>query len=74
LFDNNGYENDNWPGITKWNENNATVQNFHGMVIHEPCNYASNMAYYHMTTEFCKTGAAGFSMSKPHHQAIAQAS
>jgi hypothetical protein len=46
MFDNNGYDNDNWPGTTKLSENNATAQNIHGMIIHEPCNYASNMAYY----------------------------
>ena len=28
------------------------------MVIHEPCNYASNVAYYHDATEMCKSQAS----------------
>ena len=35
-------------------EDNATAQEFHGMVVYEPCNYASNVAYYHDATEMCK--------------------
>ena len=35
-------------------EQNATTQNFHNITIYEPCNYASNIAYYHVTTNICR--------------------
>merc|ERR1711997_1316646 len=37
----------------KWFEKNCTVQEYGQMPIWEPCNYASNLAYYHTTTEIC---------------------
>jgi hypothetical protein len=72
MFDNNGYADDDW-GIrtTNWNDQNETRQDFHNMTIYEPCNYASNMAYYHMTNELCLTGAGGFAMSTMQHQSLA---
>lgn len=37
----------------KWLESNCTVQEYGNIPIWEPCNYASNIAYYHTTTEIC---------------------
>ena len=37
----------------KWFEVNCTVQEYGQMSIWEPCNYASNLAYYHTVTEIC---------------------
>jgi hypothetical protein len=31
-----------------------TVFGNEGMIIYEPCNYVSNVAYYHSVTEICK--------------------
>ena len=36
-----------------YNEQNLTVQPYQSMDIYEPCNYASNIPYYHITTQFC---------------------
>ena len=30
------------------------LQDFHNITIYEPCNYASNVAYYHVVTQICK--------------------
>ena len=47
--------NDNWISCTrsKWFESNCTIQEYGQMPIWEPCNYASNVAYYHTATEIC---------------------
>ena len=29
------------------------MQEYHSIGIYEPCNYASNLAYYHMVTMIC---------------------
>ena len=39
--------------IFQWFEVNCTVQEYGKIPIWEPCNYASNMAYYHTVTEIC---------------------
>ena len=58
-FENDGFGVDPWGGRdTVFAEDNATAQEFHGMVIHEPCNYASNVAYYHDATELCRSQAS----------------
>ena len=58
-FENDGFGVDPWGGRdTVWFEDNATAQEFRGMVIYEPCNYASNVAYYHDATEMCKSQAS----------------
>ena len=44
----------------RWFEHNCTVQEFGSIPIHEPCNYASNMAYYHTAREICKRAAWSF--------------
>ena len=42
------------------------------MMICEPCNYASNVAYYHDSTEICQKLALGapFSVSSPYVSAL----
>lgn len=35
-------------------EKNDTVQDFHDITIYEPCGYASNIAYYYVSTEICE--------------------
>ena len=48
--------NDTWvqcENNSRWFEKNCTVQEYGQMPIWEPCNYASNLAYYHTTTEIC---------------------
>ena len=37
----------------RWFELNCTIQEFGSVSIYEPCNYASNVAYYHTVTEIC---------------------
>jgi hypothetical protein len=32
---------------------NCTIQEFGSVSIYEPCNYASNVAYYYTVTEMC---------------------
>lgn len=52
--DNDGFGKDPWGSDRgPWHEYNPTIQHFHEMVIYEPCNYASNIAYYHDVTEMC---------------------
>ena len=53
-------ESDEWgqdcnqpPRGELWMEKNCTVQKYGNMSIWEPCNYASNMAYYHTFLETC---------------------
>ena len=49
-----GAPDDQWgAGSTNWIDQNATMQEFHNIVIYEPCNYASNLAYYHVSTMIC---------------------
>ena len=66
------FENDGWNpydpwGIDgtsdQWHEDNATAQDFHGILVLEPCNYASNIAFCHAATELCHT-RANLSMSQ----------
>jgi hypothetical protein len=37
----------------RWFELNCTVQEFGSVPIYEPCNYASNVAYYYTASEIC---------------------
>ena len=53
-------ESDEWgqdcnqpPRGELWMEKNCTVQQYGNMSIWEPCNYASNLAYYHSFLETC---------------------
>ena len=71
-FDNNGYGSDPWGSRNgSWYEYDPRVQNFHNMTIYEPCNYASNMAYYHDATEMCHNEDK-FSMTRDSYVAIIQ--
>ena len=55
-------EDDSWgltnnivDGVRKdYLRTDPTVFGNEGMMIHEPCNYVSNVAYYHSVTEICK--------------------
>ena len=47
---------DIWPQCetqSRWFESNCTTQVYGNIPIYEPCNYASNLAYYHTVTEIC---------------------
>ena len=71
-FDNDGYGSDPWGSDRgSWHEYNPRTQDFHNMIIYEPCNYASNMAYYHDATEMCHNKNK-LSMSRDSYVAIIQ--
>ena len=40
--------------ILKFLDNNCTVQDYGKIPIWEPCNYASNIAYYRALVEICE--------------------
>ena len=56
-FLNDGFEADAWGPKegSAWSEQNATAQDLYGVVVCEPCNYASNVAYFHDATEMCRS-------------------
>ena len=65
FFENDGFEEDKWGGtvtVPAYHEYNVSTQS-DGLVIYEPCNYASNVAYYHDATEMCRN-AGQLSMSR----------
>ena len=65
FFENDGFEEDKWGGtvtVPAYHEYNVSTQS-DGVVIYEPCNYASNVAYYHDATEMCNN-AGQLSMSR----------
>jgi hypothetical protein len=75
FFVNDGFDNDKWGGsmgIPYYYETNKTAQDLYDILIYEPCNYASNVAYYHVSTEICQNEGK-FSMSKEYRQALGQA-
>lgn len=50
----NGTSGDPWGGNPSFYfENNVTETDVEGMTIYEPCDYASNVVYYHDVIEFC---------------------
>jgi len=54
-FDENESMNDTWgAGHGHWHEMNNTLQAFHNIMIMEPCNYASNIAYYRVAAQICQ--------------------
>ncbi|XP_059083578.1 uncharacterized protein LOC131880876 [Tigriopus californicus] len=59
----NEADGDPWPACDdrKWFENNCTTQEYGSIPIYEPCNYASNVAYYHTAIEICKRSDWAFS-------------
>jgi len=72
-----GQGNDTWGSCLgnghchQYHEQNLTVQNYHNIGIYEPCNYASNVAYYHVVTSICKY--QDWSISSDYTLAMAQA-
>ena len=70
--DNDGFGKDPWGSDRHpYHEYNPTMQHFHKMVVYEPCNYASNIAYYHDVTEMCHHQNR-LSMSRESYVAIIQ--
>ena len=70
--------NDVWKRCTEgaegkkdWMENNCTVQKYGNIPVWEPCNYASNIGYYHSVTQICSKKQ--WSMSKESVNAIGKA-
>ena len=62
---------DIWPRCEtqlRWFESNCTTQVYGSMPIYEPCNYASNLAYYHTVTEIC--GKTEWSVPEDHVKAM----
>jgi len=57
----------------QWFEVNCTVQEYGQIPIWEPCNYASNMAYYHTVTELCARKKETWSMPEESVRAIKKA-
>jgi len=55
----------------KYHEQNLTVQEYHSIGIYEPCNYASNLAYYHVVTMICDN--TDWSLPREYTDAMAQA-
>jgi len=57
--DTNGTDSDTWGSCLgvghchEYHEQNLTFQEYHNIGIYEPCNYASNLAYYHVVTMIC---------------------
>jgi len=72
-----GAGNDTWGSCLgnghchKYHEQNLTVQDYHNIGIYEPCNYASNLAYYHVVTMICDNKE--WSLPKEYTTAMAQA-
>ena len=75
--DMDGAGNDTWGSCLgnghchQYHEQNLTEQEYHNIGIYEPCNYASNLAYYHVVTMICDN--QDWSLPKEHTTAMAQA-
>lgn len=75
--DHNGTGDDTWGSCLdtghchKYHEQNLTIQDYHNMGIYEPCNYASNLAYYHVVTMICDN--TEWSVPEDYQLAMAQA-
>ncbi len=66
-----GVEGDRWGDClnvghcVEYFEQNATHQELGDVLIYEPCNYASNLAYYHVSAAVCAhRDQQGFSMDR----------
>jgi len=57
--------------LTRYHEQNRTVQQYREMPIYEPCNYASNLAYYRVVTSICAYQDWG--LDRDYQLAMAQA-
>jgi len=75
--DTNGTGSDTWGSCLdtghchKYHEQNLTFQEYHNIGIYEPCNYASNLAYYHVVTMICDHEE--WNLSSDYQLAMAQA-
>merc|ERR1712215_172152 len=75
--DSDGMGNDTWGSCLgnghchQYHEQNLTVQEYHNIGIYEPCNYASNLAYYHVVTMICDNKE--WSLPREYTTAMAQA-
>ena len=68
-----GTVEDPWGGYqTHYLEKNVTQTDYLNMDIYEPCNYASNMATYRVSTEICarKLNGTAFSFSEEYVNAL----
>lgn len=56
-------------------EKNVTKSPVYGMEIQEPCNYASNLVYYHKAVEICdrRINGKAFNLSKKYVDALGKA-
>jgi len=54
-----------------YHEQNLTFQEYHNIGIYEPCNYASNLAYYHVVTMICDN--TEWTLPAMYQKAMAQA-
>merc|ERR1719348_1658993 len=72
----NGTGDDTWGSILNttdcpaYHEQNLTLQEYKNIGIYEPCNYASNLAYYHVVTMVCEH--TEWNLPKDYQLAIAQ--
>merc|ERR1719348_1866237 len=75
--DENGTNSDSWGSCLgeghchQYHEQNLTFQDYHNIGIYEPCNYASNLAYYHVVTMICDN--TEWSLPREYTTAMAQA-
>jgi hypothetical protein len=73
----NGTDDDAWgacseeAGCPQYQENNLTAMDVDGIGIYEPCNSASNLAYYHTAIGVCQH--EGFAMDASSQQALVEA-
>ncbi|KAF2352050.1 hypothetical protein FHG87_017196, partial [Trinorchestia longiramus] len=58
-------EGETWGVFKAFLEKNATVTPILGMEIQQPCNYASNMVFYHVFNELCDRKQNGKSFNLP---------
>lgn len=59
-WDMGGNPDDLWGNRpSKFHECNVTVSSYKKMTIYEPCNFASNVAYYHLLLELCNRRSVG---------------
>lgn len=75
-WNNNGSLADPWGGTNLvYMEKNSSRTMQDNMIIYEPCNYASNVAFYHVVTEFCDRVSYGdpFSIPKKYVKALGKA-
>merc|ERR1719348_2085878 len=75
--DENGTNSDSWGSCLgeghchEYHEQNLTFQEYHNIGIYEPCNYASNLAYYHVVTMICDN--TEWTLPAMYQKAMAQA-